>query len=197
MIGESGKMCCTFRGSMEYSSTRRGVRHIPPVPPLLPLCPPPGRAPPCRLGLGCPYLVPGGRDASPDLAEPDAGAVGCGGARAEHDLVAVVEERPGRTVGQDEWFRAAPRELQQGAPLAQADAAHRAGCEQVARTDAGAVDGQVREHLRRGPVHAGEPGGADQLAVEPYVEVDVEPPWIRRVVQVGQRSRITSWPRHP
>jgi hypothetical protein len=28
-----------FRCLMEYSSTRRGARHIPPVPPLLPLCP--------------------------------------------------------------------------------------------------------------------------------------------------------------
>src|SRR6266536_4842938 len=66
MIGESGKMCYTFRCLMEYSSTRRGVRHIPPVPPLLPLCPRPHSA----RGV-TPQPVPGSshRDDVPALSD--------------------------------------------------------------------------------------------------------------------------------
>jgi 4-alpha-glucanotransferase len=79
------------------------------------------------------------------VAEGDPAAARARGRVAEHDLVAVLEE--GTTAGHR--LLPAPAELEERPALARLGSADRAGREQVARAGAGAVDGQVGEHLGR------------------------------------------------
>ena len=72
-----------------------------------------------------------------------------------------------------ERLLAAPAQLEERAALVALGAADRAGREQVAGPERGAVDGQVGEHLGGGPVHRGVRRPRDRLAVEHDLEVDV------------------------
>src|SRR5690242_17862674 len=98
------------------------------------------------------------------------------GGGGEGDGVTVLEERAGAAVGEGERFRAAPGELDERAALVLRGAGDGAGGEQVPGAEAGPVDCHVRQLLRGGPVHAVERWPAEQLAVEPYLDADVQSP---------------------
>src|SRR5690606_31185567 len=101
-------------------------------------------------------LLASGMYGASHLAEADPDAVRARCARPDGDRVAVGEERSGRTVGQGHRLLAVPAELEERTSLPRLGTRDRARGEQVSRTDAGAVDRQVRELLGRSPVHLAE-----------------------------------------
>src|SRR3954470_20385600 len=84
-----------------------------------------------------------GQDRAADLGDADPAAVrpGCGG--GDGDLVAVLQERPDRTVAEGQRLGTAPAQLEQAATLVRRRAADGAGGEQVTGTQRGAVDGEM------------------------------------------------------
>src|SRR5207248_996205 len=100
---------------------------------------------------------------------------GAGGGRTEHDLVAVLEERPG-LAADVERLLPAPGQLEERTALLTSRAGDRARSEEVAGTQAGTVHGHVRELLRRGPVLRGERRAGHQMAVQPDLDGQVEAP---------------------
>src|SRR5690606_31361463 len=99
-------------------------------------------------------------------AEPDQRAVRTGGGGADRDPVAVEQERAGGAVGQGDRLRPTPGELQQRPALVALRTADRARGVEVTGAQAGAVGGEVRQLLSRGPVEAGEGRLADPVTVD-------------------------------
>src|SRR5438046_1036588 len=89
-----------------------------------------------------------GNDPAGDLAEAEATSADGRGCAGDRGLVAVVKERPRRSVVELHGGGAVVAQLQKAAELASTRAADGAGREQVAGAHRRAVDGEVREHLR-------------------------------------------------
>src|SRR4051794_15358548 len=106
--------------------------------------------------------LPRGLDAAADLAESDPAAARAGCRVAEHHLVAVREEGAAVT----ERLGATPGQLEERAALVALGAADGAGGVEVAGAERGAVDGEVGQHLGRGPVHGAVRRAADHRAVQ-------------------------------
>ena len=93
-------------------------------------------------------------------------------------------------VGQRDRLGPSPAQLEQRAPLVLLRAGHGAAREDVPGTQGRTVDGQVRELLRRRPVHGGERRPGDDVAVERHLQLQVQPRLVD-VAQVGQQRRVT------
>ena len=90
-----------------------------------------------------------GEDGAGYLAERQPAPVQSRCARPQHDRVAVLEEGERAAAGQCQRLAAAPGQLEQRAALVALGAGDRAGGEQVAGAQRGAVDGQVGQLLAR------------------------------------------------
>src|SRR5688572_15543317 len=88
-------------------------------------------------------LAPGGLDPAAHFPQRIA---------AQHHLVAVLQERAGRAVGQLDRLLAVPAQLDQASALLALRPRDRPGGQQVAGPQARAVHGEVRDLLGDGPV---------------------------------------------
>ena len=121
-----------------------------------------------------------------------------GGPGAEGDLVAVLEERPGR--GADPHVPAAtPGQFHHAAALGIAGTGHRAGPDQVTRREARPVDRHVRQLLRGVPIKTlGGADGGDPLGAvrpgrsQPHLQIQIERPRVA-AAQVLERFRCLPW----
>src|SRR5680860_841973 len=119
-----------------------------------------------------PGWLPGWEDRAGDLGEADPAVGRSRSGGPDRDPVAVLEEGA-LNAGNRKGLLATPRQLEQRSALVLLCAADRARGEQVAHAKGRAVDGQVREHLRGGPVHRPVRRASDHLAVQLDLEVDV------------------------
>src|SRR5829696_3882131 len=110
------------------------------------------------------------------------------GLAAQHHLVAVLEERAGRAVGQLDRLLAVPAQLDEAPALFALRSGDRAGREQVTRAQARAVHGQVRDLLRARPVEVTRVGAGDHRAVQLDLERDVICPGL--LGEIRQRRRL-------
>src|SRR4051794_32503078 len=140
-----------------------------------------------------PSSLAGGLDPAGDVSQGDAPAAGAGGGVAQRHLVAVLEEGAAAA----ERLLPAPAQLEERAALAGLGTADGARGEQVARACAGAVHGEVGEHLGGGPVHRAVRRPAHDLAVEHHLDLDVERPGVSAAGEVGERLRVLRWQVRP
>src|SRR3954471_21000288 len=128
----------------------------------------------------------GRRDRGAAFAEADAGgAVVAAAKRAEHHLVAVLEECALLSVLQRDRLRAARGDFQEAAAAVVLRARAGAGADEVADLQVAAAGRMVSDHLRHGPVDgrkraAAQPerffaGRTHFLGCEKTLERDVEP----------------------
>ena len=101
--------------------------------------------------------------------KPMAAAPGLRHESPEDHFVAVLEETAHFTVGQGDWFGAAPGQLEQAPAGVLPRARHGAAREQIARPQVAAVAGVMRGHLAHRPVQVLEVARAQPVSRQPLL----------------------------